>query len=468
VFFSFSKNNYCYPQPMPELNSITIIVVDDDKDVRVNTVDLLSTQYSNIIEFSSPQPALAEIYLHMPAIILTDLRMPGGDGLEFSSSVKSIDPDLPVILMTGYGDITIAVDAMKHGVYDFIEKPVDTNRLLKSIQRAVDNRLLSLSLLETRLQLEQHSSIESRLIGNSPMMKQLKQNILKLAMMDIPVVIFGETGVGKELVARCLHDFSSRRDKPFVALNCAAIPDELAEAELFGYVKGAFTDAKGSRVGKLEHASGGTLFLDEVESLSPSVQAKLLRVLQDGIITPLGSNEERLTDCRVISATKEDLLNHDNFRQDLFYRLQVGECQIPPLRDRQEDIITLFEYFVMQSCENFKIDYQPVSDKNCNVLLSSDWPGNVRELINVATRYVINGFADISQLIPGVAISRGNNTKQTSLKQQVNSFEENLIRSKLSQYQGKVSEVLKDLDLERRTFNQKLSRFGISVSDYRK
>jgi two-component system, NtrC family, C4-dicarboxylate transport response regulator DctD len=161
-------------------------------------------------------------------------------------------------------------------------------------------------------------------------------------------------------------------------------------------------------------------------------------------------------------------LNHDNFRQDLFYRLQVGECQIPPLRDRQEDIITLFEYFVMQSCENFKIDYQPVSDKNCNVLLSSDWPGNVRELINVATRYVINGFADISQLIPGVAISRGNNTKQTSLKQQVNSFEENLIRSKLSQYQGKVSEVLKDLDLERRTFNQKLSRFGISVSDYRK
>ncbi len=453
---------------MSDLNSITIIVVDDDKDIRVNTVDLLSTQYQKIIEFSSPQPALAEIYPQMPAIILTDLRMPGGDGLEFSKAVKSIDPDLPVILMTGYGDITIAVDAMRHGVYDFIEKPVDTNRLLKSIQRAVDKRLLSLSLLETRLQLEQHSSIESRLIGNSPMMKQLKQNVLKLALMDIPVMIFGETGVGKELVARCLHDFSSRRDKSFVALNCAAIPDELAEAELFGYVKGAFTDAKGSRVGKLEHASGGTLFLDEVESLSPSIQAKLLRVLQDGIITPLGSNEERSTDCRVISATKEELLNHDSFRQDLFYRLQVGECHIPPLRDRQEDIITLFEYFVMHSCENFKIEYQPVSDQNCQVLLSSDWPGNVRELINVATRYVINGFGDIGQLIPGVAINWSNNSKQSSLKQQVNSFEENLIRSKLAQYQGKVSEVLSDLDIERRTFNQKLTRFGISVSDYRK
>jgi two-component system, NtrC family, C4-dicarboxylate transport response regulator DctD len=453
---------------MSDVNSIMIIVVDDDKDVRVNTVDLLSTQYQKIIEFSSPQPALAEVYPHMPAIILTDLRMPGGDGLEFAKAVKSIDPDLPVILMTGYGDITIAVDAMKHGVYDFIEKPVDTNRLLKSIQRAVDKRLLSLSLLETRLQLEQYNSIESRLIGNSPMMKQVKQNVLKLALMDIPVMIFGETGVGKELVARCLHDFSSRRDKAFVALNCAAIPDELAEAELFGYVKGAFTDAKGSRVGKLEHASGGTLFLDEVESLSPSIQAKLLRILQDGIITPLGSNEERFTNCRVISATKEDLLNHESFRQDLFYRLQVGECHIPPLRDRQEDIITLFEYFVMQSCENFKIDYQPISDQNCSVLLSSDWPGNVRELINVATRYVINGFGYIGQFIPGVAVSWGNNSKHSSLKQQVNSFEENLIRSKLAQYQGKVSEVLTDLDLERRTFNQKLTRFGISVSDYKK
>jgi two-component system, NtrC family, C4-dicarboxylate transport response regulator DctD len=431
-------------------------------------VDLLSIQYPNIIEFASPQPALAAIYPHMPAVVLTDLRMPGGDGLEFAQALKAIDADLPVILMTGYGDITIAVDAMKHGVYDFIEKPVDTSRLLKSIQRAVDKRLLSLSLLETRQQLEQHSSIESRLIGNSPMMKQLKLNVLKLAPMDIPVMIRGETGAGKELVARCMHDFSNRRDKPFVAINCAAIPDELAEAELFGHVKGAYTDAKGSRVGKLEYASGGSLFLDEVESLSLSIQAKLLRVLQDGVITPLGSNEERQTDCRVISASKEDLLNHESFRQDLFYRLQVGECYIPALRERQEDIMTLFEYFVMQSCENFKIEYQPLSDHNSSVIMSYAWPGNVRELINVATRYVINGFRDVEELMPGGALTRVVSQKRSSLKQQVNAFEENLIRSKLAQYQGKVSEVLDDLELERRTFNQKLSRFGIVVADYKK
>ena len=452
---------------MPEQDQITIIVVDDDKDVRVNTVDLLSTQYQQIVDYSSPQPALASIFPHMPAIILTDLRMPGGDGLEFTQAVKAIDPDLPVILMTGYGDITIAVDAMKHGVYDFIEKPVDTNRLLKSIQRAVDNRLLGLSLLETRLQLEQRNSIESRLIGNSPKMKQLKQDVLKLAPMDIPVLIHGETGVGKELVARCLHDFSPRRDRAFVAINCAAIPDDLAEAELFGYEKGAFTDAKGSRVGKLEYASGGTLFLDEVESLSPSIQAKLLRVLQDGMITPLGSNMERKTDCRVISASKEDLFNHENFRQDLFYRLQVGECHIPPLRDRQEDIIALFEFFVLQSCENFKIDYQPLSDQSCAVLLSSQWPGNVRELINQATRYVINGFRSLEPLTSAGAC-RSTAGDRRSLKQQVNAFEENLIRSKLAQYQGRVADVLNDLELERRTFNQKLTRYGIVVSEYRK
>ena len=236
---------------MPEQQIIKIMVVDDDKDIRVNTVDLLSTQYPRIVDFDSPQTALAEIYPHMPVIILTDLRMPGGDGLEFAQAVREIDEDLPVILMTGYGDISIAVDAMKHGVYDFIEKPVDTDRLLKSIQRAVDKRRLSLSLLEAQNKLEQQSGIEARLIGNSPMMKQLKQSLLQLAPMDLPIMIYGETGVGKELVARSLHDYSERKDGNFVALNCAAIPEQLAEAELFGYEKGAFTDAKSAHIGKL-------------------------------------------------------------------------------------------------------------------------------------------------------------------------------------------------------------------------
>ncbi len=447
--------------------AINIILVDDDRDVRENLVDLLSTQYQKILEFDSPKPALHQLQANDPAIILTDLRMPGGDGLEFAKEVQRIDQDIPVILMSGYGDITIAVEAMKHGVYDFIEKPVDTDRLLKSIQRAVDKRLLTLSLHETRQKLAQHNSIDAQILGHSPMIRQLKQDIVKLAPMDIPVLIYGETGSGKELVARCLHEFSPQSKKAFVALNCAAIPEHLAEAELFGYAKGAFTDASSSHVGKLEYANGGTLFLDEVESLSQAIQAKLLRVLQDGLLTPLGSNTEVRTSCRVISASKEELRNHKHFRQDLYFRLQVGECRIPNLQERKEDILMLFEYFTLQNCENFKIAPKPLTDTTQQALLRYHWPGNVREIINVSTRYVINDFKDIDQVL-GLTSLQPKDNDPLSLKERVNAYEEKIIRSKLAEHKGNVALVLKDLKLERRTFNQKLSRFKITTADFKK
>ena len=449
-----------------DTQDITVIVVDDDKDVRENTVDLLSTLYDRIEAYDSPLPVLEKLNTHAPVIILTDLRMPGGDGLEFAKAIKELDSELPVILMTGYGDISIAVEAMKHGIYDFIEKPVDTDRLLKSIQRAVEKRRLSLSLLVTQQQLQQYSTIDARIMGHCPMMKHLKQTLIKLAPMDIPVVIYGETGSGKELVARCLHDFSERKDGPFVALNCAAIPEHLAEAELFGYEKGAFTDAKQKHIGKLEYATGGTLFLDEVESLSLSIQAKLLRVLQDGIITPLGSNQERKTDCRVVSASKEDLRNNERFRQDLYFRLQVGECHIPPLRQRKEDVLSLFEYFVIQGCENFKITYQALNESTERALLAYVWPGNIREMINVATRFVINGCKDIDQVLD-TAKGFSVEDEELSLKDRMNAYEENLIRSKLSLHEGNVAAVLTDLKLERRTFNQKLTRYQIETTEYK-
>jgi two-component system C4-dicarboxylate transport response regulator DctD len=217
----------------------------------------------------------------------------------------------------------------------------------------------------------------------------------------------------------------------------------------------------------LEYAKGGTLFLDEIESLSPSIQAKLLRVLQDGLVTPLGSNKALMTDCRVISASKADLRNHEHFRQDLYFRLQVGECHIPPLRQRQEDILLLFEYFVTQHCENFKIPYQTLNEATESALLAYDWPGNIREMINVAIRFVINGYQAIDQVLHHTA---GLTTEEAavSLKQQVNAYEENLIRAKLAQHQGNVAAVLADLKLERRTFNQKLSRYQISTTDYKK
>lgn len=446
-------------------DQIQVIVVDDDRDVRENMVDLLSTIYPHISEYESPRRVLKQIQAHDPIVILTDLRMPDGDGLEFAKAVREIDPDIPLILMTGYGDISTAVDAMKHGVYDFIEKPVDADRLLKSLQRAVEKRLLNLSLTRSRQQLEQHVSIDAKIIGQGPMIKQLKKEIIKLAPMNIPVLIYGDTGTGKELVAHCLHEFSLR-EGPFVALNCAAIPDHLAEAELFGYEKGAFTDASASRVGKLEYANGGTLFLDEVESLSTAIQAKLLRVLQDGRITRLGSNQETEVDCRIISAAKEDLRNHEAFRQDLYFRLQVGECWIPALRDRQEDILLLFEYFCLQACDNFKIEHQAMNTSCEQALLSYDWPGNVREMINIATRYVINGCRDIDQVLQTTGAPTEIDIGM-SLKQRVAAFEENLLRSKFAEHQGNVSAVMDDLQIERRNLNQKMTRYQINSAEYK-
>ncbi len=446
---------------------IEIIIVDDDKDIRINTSDLLSTEYNKISSYSSPSTVLPKLSLHSPVVILTDLRMPGADGYEFSKQVQKIDPNIPVILMTGYGDVSMAVDAMKQGLHDFIEKPFDTDQFLQTISRAVDKRKLTLSLTRTREELESINSIESKIIGQCPAIRQLKKQIIEHAPMDIPVMIYGDTGVGKELVARSLHDFSKRSEHPFVALNCAAIPEQLAEAELFGYEKGAFTDAVAARVGRLEHANGGTLFLDEVESLPLSTQAKLLRALSDNKITPLGSNKEIPIDCRVISATKDDLRNNDNFRQDLFFRLQVAELRIPALKDRSEDILTLFEYFANQQCENFGTTYTLANSHTRHILLQYDWPGNVRELINVATRYAIKSCRDIESAIELDASDKPSENANKTLKELVGAYEEKMLRAKLAEHKGKVALVLEDLGLERRTFNQKLNRYGISASSYK-
>ncbi|MEH6456310.1 MAG: sigma-54 dependent transcriptional regulator [Cocleimonas sp.] len=448
-------------------HNIEIIIVDDDEDIRINTSDLLSTLFDKISLHSSPESVLKDLKINRPAVILTDLRMPNADGLDFANQVNKIDPAMPVILMTGYGDISTAVDAMKQGVYDFIEKPFDTDHLIASIKRAVDKRFLTLSLEQTLTELSNHNSIESKIIGQCPPIIKLRQQIVDLAPMDIPVLIFGETGTGKELVARSLHDYSKRKDGPFVALNCAAIPEQLAEAELFGHEKGAFTDASIGRKGKLEYAKNGTLFLDEVESLPLSTQAKLLRALSDNIVTPLGSHNEVAINCRIISATKDELRDNENFRQDLFFRLQVAQLKIPPLRHRSEDIITLFEFFVRQQCENFGSRYEMINSNTRISLLEYSWAGNVRELINVATRFAIQNCKDIELALNDNVSPEHQNADNDSFKEIMQSYEEKLLRSKLAEHQGNVAKVLEDLQIERRSFNQKLLKYKISSKDYK-
>jgi len=446
---------------------IEIIIVDDDEDIRINTSDLLSTLFDKISLHSSPESVLKDLKINKPAVILTDLRMPNADGLEFANQVNTIDPAMPVILMTGYGDISTAVDAMKQGVYDFIEKPFDTDHLIATIKRAVDKRFLTLSLEQTLTELSNHNSIESKIIGQCPPIIKLRQQIVDLAPMDIPVLIFGETGTGKELVARCLHDYSKRKDGPFVALNCAAIPEQLAEAELFGHEKGAFTDASIARKGKLEYAKNGTLFLDEVESLPLSTQAKLLRALSDNVVTPLGSHNEVDINCRIISATKDELRDNEDFRQDLFFRLQVAQLKIPPLRQRSEDIITLFEFFVQQQCENFASHYKMVTGTTRMSLLEYSWAGNVRELINVATRFAIQNCENIELALNDDICPENQSLETDSFKAIMQSYEEKLLRSKLTEHQGNVAKVLEDLQIERRSFNQKLLKYKIISKDYK-
>lgn len=451
---------------------IEIIVIDDDEDVRINTCDLLSTQYRHIASYDSPASVLKRIQADSAAVILTDLRMPDADGFEFAQAVLRKAPEVPVILMTGYGEVSIAVDAMKQGVQDFVEKPFDIDYLLNAVDRAVERRKLSLSLLQTQRAMTQQAmsgeqDIQSVIVGQCAAIRALRQDIAEYAGMNIPVMIYGDTGTGKELVARSLHQYSDRSKGRFVALNCAAIPEQLAEAELFGHDKGAFTGASAARVGKLQHASGGTLFLDEVESLPLTTQAKLLRAISDHLVTPVGSNREVPIDCRMISATKDELRGNDAFRQDLFFRLQVAELRIPALKDRDNDIVLLFEFYTRQQCDNFGREYRSADEHTRSVLLSYSWPGNVRELVNVATRYAIRGCRHIENAIELDTSNVFEVRAGESLKDLVQAYEEKLIRSKLDQHKGKVSAVLEDLCLERRTFNQKLNRYGICAADYR-
>ncbi len=432
-----------------------VMVVDDEVGIRSAVQQWLSLCGFEVQLFSRAEDCLGALPEHFPGVILSDVRMPGISGLELLGRLQAFDADLPVILLTGHGDVPMAVEAMRDGAYDFLEKPFSPDALLVSLRRALDKRRLVLENRRLHRLADSRTRIEASLLGVSRGLQTLRRQVLDLASVPVNVLLRGETGSGKELVARCLHDFGPRSAQPFVALNCAAIPEQLFEAELFGHESGAFTGAQGKRIGKLEYAHGGTLFLDEIESLPLAQQAKLLRVLQEQKIERLGSNQSIAVDLRIIAATKPDLLEEaraGRFREDLAYRLNVAELRLPALRERREDIPLLYEHFAQAAAERLGRRYQPLSGAQLAQLLSHDWPGNVRELANTAERRVLG----LEEPLPEHLESG------QSLAAQQEAFEVQCLRAAMTRHQGDIKAVLAELQLPRRTFNEKMQRHGLT------
>jgi two-component system C4-dicarboxylate transport response regulator DctD len=432
-----------------------VMVVDDEAGIRSAVQQWLSLCGFEVQLFSRAEDCLGALPEHFPGVILSDVRMPGISGLELLGRLQAFDADLPVILLTGHGDVPMAVEAMRDGAYDFLEKPFSPDALLVSLRRALEKRRLVLENRRLHRLADSRTRIEASLLGVSRGLQTLRRQVLDLASVPVNVLLRGETGSGKELVARCLHDFGPRSAQPFVALNCAAIPEQLFEAELFGHESGAFTGAQGKRIGKLEYAHGGTLFLDEIESLPLAQQAKLLRVLQEQKIERLGSNQSIAVDLRIIAATKPDLLEEaraGRFREDLAYRLNVAELRLPALRERREDIPLLYEHFAQAAAERLGRRYQPLSGAQLAQLLSHDWPGNVRELANTAERRVLG----LEEPLPEHLESG------QSLAAQQEAFEVQCLRAAMTRHQGDIKAVLAELQLPRRTFNEKMQRHGLT------
>jgi two-component system response regulator AtoC len=445
-----------------------ILLVDDEPAVLFTLREVLSVRGHAVVTATSGAEALER--LEGVDSILTDLQMPGIDGLDLLRQIRDRDPTLPVVLLTAHGSEKVAVNAMKAGAYDYLTKPFDIDEVALVAERALESRQLRLT--NRRLTAEQ--ALGRRLIAESPPMRRLIDTVERLAEKDVTVLIRGETGTGKELVASLLHAHSPRANKRFVRFNCAAIPGELAESELFGHLKGAFTGAQATRRGFFSEADGGTLVLDEVGELPVGVQAKLLRALQDGEIQPVGSTRPEKVNVRVVASTNRDLQSEaaaGRFREDLYYRLAVVELVVPPLRDRRGDIPALAEEFARRYAEKFGLDELRLSEGLVARLVQADWPGNVRQLENTIARLAALSTGGVIDAIALEPIAKqtaapvddvGNPLDGPSLREQLEAFERNLITRALAATGGNQSEAARRLGTSRVTLIDKIKKYGIT------
>ena len=445
-----------------------VLLIDDDPHLRQalsQTLDLAGLKVSSLADAHG---VAARIERDWPGVVVSDIRMPGIDGLQLLQQLQEQDPELPVLLITGHGDVPLAVQAMRAGAYDFLEKPFASDDLLDSVRRALAVRRLVLDNRSLRMALADRHTLSARLVGQSPAMLRLREQIGALAGINSDVLILGETGAGKEVVARALHDLSSRRAGPFVAINAGALAESVVESELFGHEQGAFTGAQKRRIGKFEFANGGTLFLDEIESMSLEVQVKLLRLLQERVVERLGGNQLIPLDIRVIAATKEDLrqaADQGRFRADLYYRLNVAPLRIPALRERGEDALLLFQHFAEAASSRHGLAERSLQPSQRAALLRHPWPGNVRELQNAAERFALGLELDLDLQTQAAAPLLDEDSNSAGLNAQVEAFERSLISAELSRSHSSLRSLAEALGVPRKTLHDKLRKHGLSFAD---
>ena len=448
-------------------DKIPVLIVDDDPSMRAALRQWIRLAGFETHEVATIAQALARLTADFRGCVVSDVMLEGEDGVALLRSIGEIDADLPVVLITGHGDVPMAVEAMRSGAYDFVEKPFDPDHIAEVVRKACDKRALVLENRALRLQLSGGAGLESRLIGSSPAMQALRQQILHFATTDAAVLITGETGTGKEVIAQALHDFSPRKSGPFMAINAAALPESMVEAELFGHEAGAFTGADRQRIGRIEAAHGGVLFLDEIVSMPLALQPKLLRVLQEKQVDRIGGTRPVEVDIRLVSAANIDpreAVRSGRLREDLLFRLNTIELRVPPLRERGRDALLLFDTFLNRFAVQYGLAAPPTSARDEAFLQTYAWPGNVRELRNAAERFVLNAPVSPQPLEALVTGRRDTGALPSGggLKELMDAYERNLIEGSLRRHGGRMADVMRELNLPRRTLNEKMTRLGLS------
>lgn len=447
-----------------------LLIVDDEKSIRITLREIFEYEDFEVEEAADGQEGLDMIIKHDFDVVLCDIKMPKMDGLEVLAKAQELKPDLPFVMISGHGTIETAVEATKKGAFDFIQKPPDLNRLLITIRNALDRSQL---VTETKV-LRRKVSKTREIIGSSASIMKIKETIDRVAPTDARVLVTGANGSGKELVAKWLHEKSNRSHGPFIEVNCAAIPSELIESELFGHEKGSFTSAIKQRIGKFELANGGTLFLDEIGDMSPSAQSKVLRALQENRITRVGGDRDIQVDVRIVAATNKNLLEEiekTNFRMDLYHRLSVILIHVPSLNDRRDDIPAIAESFLDEICSDYGMPKKAITDEAMKELQRTDWTGNIRELHNMIERLIILSNQKIT---PEDVLTYANphrGAQQVSVEHYFEKFtnfqdfkdamEGEFIKLKLSKNAWNISKTAEEMEMQRSHLYSKMEKYDI-------